>query len=185
MFGDFANYVMQTDVLMQTLTVRETLKFAADLKLNESSELKEEKMQQLAKSLKLDNCLDTLVGGMLIKGISGGEKKRTSIAFELISNPQVIMLDEPTSGLDSLTSFIIVKYLGDLAKTQNKTVIMTIHQPNSEIFRLFAKLVLIVEGKIIYQGAASSATDYFHSNFNLTCPEFHNPADFFMSVIHH
>lgn len=101
-------------------------------------------MEHLAKSLKLDNCLDTLVGGMLIKGISGGEKKRTSIAFELISDPQVIMLDEPTSGLDSLTSFIIVKYLGDLAKTQNKTVIMTIHQPNSEIFKLFAKLILMV-----------------------------------------
>lgn len=81
MFGDFANYVMQTDVLMQTLTVRETLKFAADLKLNESTKVKEEKMEHLAKSLKLDNCLDTLVGGILIKGISGGEKKRTSIAF--------------------------------------------------------------------------------------------------------
>lgn len=72
---------MQTDVLMQTLTVRETLKFAADLKLNESIKVKEEKMEHLAKSLKLDNCLDTLVGGILIKGISGGEKKRTSIAF--------------------------------------------------------------------------------------------------------
>lgn len=81
MFGDFANYVMQTDVLMQTLTVRETLKFAADLKLNESTKVKEEKMLHLAKNLKLDNCLDTLVGGILIKGISGGEKKRTSIAF--------------------------------------------------------------------------------------------------------
>lgn len=54
------------------------------------------------------------------------------------------MLDEPTSGLDSLTSFVIVKYLGDLAKTHNKTVIMTIHQPNSEIFKLFAKLVLMI-----------------------------------------
>lgn len=85
----------------------------------------------MAKSLKLENCLDTLVGGQMIKGISGGEKKRTSIAFELISNPQVIMLDEPTSGLDSLTSYVIVKYLNDLALNQNKTVIMTIHQPNS------------------------------------------------------
>jgi len=59
--------------------------------------------------------MDVLVGGALVKGISGGERKRTSIAFELISDPQVIMLDEPTSGLDSLTSFIIVRYLKKLA----------------------------------------------------------------------
>lgn len=78
--------------------------------------------------------MDVLVGGHLLKGISGGEKKRTSIAFELISDPTVIMLDEPTSGLDSLTSFIIVDYLSELAHKQNKTVLMTIHQPNSEIF---------------------------------------------------
>jgi ABC-type multidrug transport system ATPase subunit len=75
--------------------------------------------------------MDTLVGGVTVKGISGGEKKRTCIAFELISDPQVIFLDEPTSGLDSLTSYIIVLYLRSLAKKANKTIIMTIHQPNS------------------------------------------------------
>jgi len=69
----------------------------------------------LANELKLEKCLDTKVGGYLVKGISGGEKKRTSIAFELISDPQVLMLDEPTSGLDSLTSYIIVRYMKRLA----------------------------------------------------------------------
>jgi ABC-type multidrug transport system ATPase subunit len=128
--------------------------------------------------------LDTLVGGMLIKGISGGEKKRTSIAYELISDPPVIMLDEPTSGLDSLTSYVIVKHLSDLARDRNKTVIMTIHQPNSEIFGLFHKLVLMVEGRLIYQGPASQAVDYFGSQFGLVCPDFYNPADYFMSIMH-
>lgn len=94
--------------------------------------------------LKLDKCMDTLVGNPMIKGISGGEKKRTSIGFELISEPDVIMLDEPTSGLDSLTSFVIVEYLRNLAVSQKKTVIMTIHQPNSDIFNLFDNLVLMV-----------------------------------------
>jgi ABC-type multidrug transport system ATPase subunit len=122
---------------------------------------------------------------MLIKGISGGEKKRTSIAYELISDPPVIMLDEPTSGLDSLTSYVIVKHLSDLARDRNKTVIMTIHQPNSEIFALFHKLVLMVEGRLIYQGPAPTATDYFFKQFGIDCPEFHNPADFFMSIMHH
>lgn len=95
------------------------------------------------------------------------------------------MLDEPTSGLDSLTSFIIVRYLYDLARLRNKTIIMTIHQPNSEIFTLFDKLVLMVEGKLIYQGPAANATSYFSKEFGLSCPEFHNPADYFMSIMHH
>lgn len=80
-FGNFANYVMQQDVLMQTLTVRETLQFAARLKLNIPEADQDEKIMELCKRLKLEKCLDVLVGGKLIKGISGGEKKRTSIAF--------------------------------------------------------------------------------------------------------
>lgn len=126
-----------------------------------------------------------IVGGPIIKGISGGERKRTSIAFELISDPQVIILDEPTSGLDSLTSYIIVDYLKHLAKTQKKTVFMTIHQPNSEIFQLFDRLILLVEGNLIYQGNGEAAVDYFGRNFELNCPQFANPADYFMSIMHH
>lgn len=94
-----------------------------------------------------------IVGGVIIKGISGGERKRTSIAFELISDPNVLMLDEPTSGLDSLTSFIIVRYLKSLAVKANKTIFMTIHQPNTEIYNLFDRLILLVDGRLIYQGA--------------------------------
>lgn len=80
------------------------------------------------------------------------------------------MLDEPTSGLDSLTSYIIVDYLKRLAKTQNKTIFMTIHQPNAEIFALFDRLTLLVEGKLIYQGSSQQATDYFGKQFGLDCP---------------
>ena len=94
------------------------------------------------------------------------------------------MLDEPTSGLDSLTSYIIVSYLQKLAKTQNKTIFMTIHQPNAEIFELFDRLTLLVEGKIIYQGSRDKSTAYFGNNFGLNCPEFTNPADYFMSIMH-
>ena len=184
-FGDFANYVMQQDVLLATMTVRETLEFAANLKIDKPSTEKKQLIEELAKSLKLDGCLDTLVGGSKIKGISGGEKKRTSIAFELISDPAVLMLDEPTSGLDSLTSFVIVKYLRRLAKEQRKTIIMTIHQPNSDIFHEFDKLILMVEGQIIYQGKAGLAVEYFSRNFGLHCPWHVNPADYFMSIIHH
>lgn len=115
----------------------------------------------MAKNMKLLKCLDTLVGGPIVKGISGGEKKRTSIAFELISDPQVIVLDEPTSGLDSLTSFIIVDYLSKLAREKGRTVLMTIHQPNSDIFAKFDRLFVMVEGKMVYQGSPQLALDYF------------------------
>ena len=113
-FGGFANYVMQQDVLIETLTVRETLEFAADLKMNVSEETKHRRIDRLIKKFKLNRCADIQVGGIVTKGISGGEKKRTCIAFELISDPSVLVLDEPTSGLDSLTSFIIIKYMKKL-----------------------------------------------------------------------
>lgn len=111
LFGSWANYVMQKDVLIQTLTVRETLTFAADLKLRLEPEEKKERVDRLAKQFGLQKCLDILVGGFLLKGISGGEKRRTFIAFEVISDSRVLVLDEPTSGLDSLTAFLLVKFL--------------------------------------------------------------------------
>lgn len=84
---------MQQDVLIQTLTVRETLDFAASLKLDLSEEEKKRKIKWLARKFKLEKCLDVMVGGDQLKGISGGERKRTAIAFELISDPQVLVLD--------------------------------------------------------------------------------------------
>jgi ABC-type multidrug transport system ATPase subunit len=84
------------------------------------------------------------------------------------------MLDEPTSGLDSLTSYIIVDHLRRLAKNEGKTVLMTIHQPNSDIYAMFDRLFLMVEGRIVYQGPASTAMDYFSSNFGVECPTYQN-----------
>ena len=134
--------------------------------------------------MKLEKCAETLVGGQIIKGISGGERKRTSIAFELVSNPSVIILDEPTSGLDSLTAYIICSYLGKLAKEENKTVIMTIHQPGAELFNLFDRLILLAEGEMVYQGKTKDTIEYF-DQMGFTCPDFMNPPDYFMSILHH
>jgi ABC-type multidrug transport system ATPase subunit len=86
-----------------------------------------------------------MIGGIMIKGISGGERKRTSIGYELITDPVVILLDEPTSGLDSSTALKIIKLLKKEALL-GKTIIATIHQPSGQIFMEFERLLLLQDG---------------------------------------
>jgi len=83
------------------------------------------------------------------KTISGGERKRTAIGVELITNPSLILLDEPTSGLDSFKALQIVQLLKRLAR-QGKTIISTIHQPSSESFLEFDRLLLMSDGYCVY-----------------------------------
>ena len=80
--------------------------------------------------LGLTKCADTYIGNNLIRGISGGERKRTSIGIELLSNPSIFFLDEPTTGLDSATSLQLIKLLNKLA-SKGRTIVTTIHQPSS------------------------------------------------------
>ncbi|EAR86589.1 ABC-type transport system protein (macronuclear) [Tetrahymena thermophila SB210] len=182
-FSNFAAYVMQEDLIMETMTVREALQFAADLKMTGNQQEKDAKVNEVLKIMRLEKCQNSLIGGLTVKGITKGEKKRTSIAFELVSDPDVIFLDEPTSGLDSFTAYNVVDVLEQYAKQQNKTIICTIHQPSSEIFMKFDRLILLVDGKFIYQGPRSKVIQHFGS-FGFQCPQLSNPADYFMSIMH-
>ena len=143
------------------MTVRECLEFAAKLKLPGELAQKIARVNDLIATLKLNKCQNTRIGGPLVKGVSGGERKRTSIGVELITDPNLIFLDEPTTGLDSFTATSVMESLGDLARKDNRTVISTIHQPNSDIFEMFDRLMLLARGKIIYFNKASLAVDYF------------------------
>ena len=107
---------------MQTLTVRECLEFTANMKLDCTEDKKRQTVDDLIRDLKLKKCENTYIGGEVIKGVSGGERKRTSIGVELVSNPSLIFLDEPTTGLDSYTSTILMKIMGNLAKS-GRTII--------------------------------------------------------------
>lgn len=164
------------------MTVRECLTFAARLKLEASEDEKQERVNHMIKTLKLTKCQNTRIGGPLVKGVSGGERKRTSIGVELITDPNLVFLDEPTTGLDSFTATSVMESLGDLARKENRTVISTIHQPNTDIFYMFDRLVLLARGKIIYFAMADQAVDYF-SNLGYTCPDTSNPCDYFMSMM--
>ena len=111
--------------------------------------------------MQLEKCADTVFGNDGLKGLSGGEKKRVCIAEKLLINSPILLLDEPTSGLDSSTSFIIISFLKEYAKKNNKIILTTIHQPSSNIFSLFDKLIIINHGKCVYQGKCNRLIGYF------------------------
>lgn len=173
-------YVMQDDALMATATPREALKFSACLRLDSNftdAEL-DTLVDEMLVSLGIDNCADTMIGNTMIKGISGGQRKRTSVGIEIITNPSVLFLDEPTSGLDSYAAYNLVKLLNEFAKT-NCTVLCTIHQPSSEVFHLFDMVIFMCQGSILYQGSIQNISDHF-TRAGYTCPMNYNPADYVM-----
>ena len=176
-------FVQQDDVLFETLTVREQLEFAAKLKLKGTYEEKMIRVDKILDELKLTKCQNTKVGGALFKGVSGGERKRTSIGVELITNPSLIFLDEPTTGLDSFTAYSVIETLKELA-LGGRTIITTIHQPSTDIYENFDRLILMAQGRIVFFNEARLAVDYFSKlGKDYICPDWNNPADFFMDLL--
>jgi ATP-binding cassette, subfamily G (WHITE), eye pigment precursor transporter len=126
--------------------------------------------------------VDSQIGDVRRKILSGGERKRTSIGIELVSDPSLIMLDEPTSGLDSFKARSICRLLNDLARKKGKTIVSTIHQPSSEAFFYFDRVYLMADGYTVFQGDAGESMDYFRS-LAFDVPRLCNPADYFMKVL--
>ncbi|XP_073678917.1 broad substrate specificity ATP-binding cassette transporter ABCG2-like [Garra rufa] len=182
-FKCLSGYVVQDDVVMGTLTVRENLRFSAALRLPKTIPQKEkdERVEKLIQELGLSKVADSRVGTQLIRGISGGERKRTNIGMELIINPPVLFLDEPTTGLDASTANSVLMLLKRMANS-GRTIILSIHQPRYSIYRLFDSLTLLVGGRMVYHGPAPDALNYF-SQIGYTCEPHNNPADFFLDVI--
>lgn len=157
-------FVAQDDILYPHLTVMETLLFTAMLRLPTSLS-QDEKVQQVDRvinELGLNRCRNSMIGGPLFRGISGGEKKRVSIGQEMLINPSLLLLDEPTSGLDSTNAQRILTTIRKLANG-GRTVLTTIHQPSTRLYHMFDKVILLSEGCPIYFGPASAALEYFSS----------------------
>lgn len=154
-------YVSQDDLLYGELTVYETFYFISLLRLPRKW-TKEEKTNQVIKILQilgLDKCKDTIIGNQVMRGVSGGERKRVSIGIELLINPSILFMDEPTSGLDSTTALKLMMTMNDLAK-EGRTIITSIHQPSSRIFQKIDKLMLFSEGYAIYYGHSKDILDW-------------------------
>uniref|UniRef100_M1ABW9 White-brown-complex ABC transporter family n=1 Tax=Solanum tuberosum TaxID=4113 RepID=M1ABW9_SOLTU len=176
-------FVTQDDVLYPHLTVLETLTYAALLRLP-SKLTNQEKIEQaelVIMELGLTRCRNSMIGGQLFRGISGGERKRVSIGQEMLVNPSLLLLDEPTSGLDSTTAQRIMSTLRWLARG-GRTVVTTIHQPSSTLFRMFDKIIVLTEGCPIYYGKSSLVMEYFASIGYAPGFNFMNPADFLLDL---
>ena len=175
---------MQDNVHIGVLTVRESLRYAAELRLKENlpAETKEKRVQKILDMLGLEAVADTIVGDENSRGISGGQVKRLSIGVEIVSLPDLIFLDEPTTGLDSSIAYEVMAAVRNLAN-QNRTVICTIHQPSPQTYLLFDKLLLLAEGRVIYYGPARDVVNYFvTSPYQFFYKPGSNPADFVIAV---
>lgn len=143
---------------MGTLTPRETITYSAHLRLPTSMTKEEvnDIVEGTIMEMGLGDCADRLVGNWQVRGISGGEKKRLSIALEILVRPRILFLDEPTTGLDSASAFFVVQALKNISR-DGRTVISSIHQPSSEVFALFDDLFLLSGGEAVYFGEAKLA----------------------------
>ncbi|XP_047325658.1 ABC transporter G family member 11 isoform X1 [Impatiens glandulifera] len=178
-----AAYVTQDDNLIGTLTVRETIAYSARLRLPDKMARSEKNalVESTIVEMGLQDCANTVIGNWHLRGISGGEKRRVSIAIEIIMRPRLLFLDEPTSGLDSASAFFVTQTLRGLSR-DGRTVIASIHQPSSEVFELFDRLYLLSGGKTVYFGQASEAYEFF-AQAGFPCPALRNPSDHFLRCI--
>jgi len=184
-FAQLTCYVSQRDMLMASATVRECVMTSAMLRLPKTMDkaAKTKAVDGVLKELELDTCANVLVGDDAegIKGISGGQKRRVSLAIELVKDPIVIFADEPTSGLDSEVALSIMDALLMLAR-KRRTVVCTIHQPNSDITDMFDDFMLLASGRCVYNGSWRAAVEWFGRQGFVT-PTYKNPTDFFMSIV--
>ncbi|ETL35681.1 hypothetical protein L916_12225 [Phytophthora nicotianae] len=200
----FVSYVPQHDKHLPNLTVKEALEFAhacsgAELSKTDEQQLvngsdEENKAAMAAaralrkhypdvmiRQLGLENCQNTVVGDAMLRGISGGERKRVTTGEMAFGKNYVMLMDEISTGLDSAATLDIVKTLRSLAKNFRRTVVISLLQPSPEVFALFDDVMLLNDGYVMYHGPREQALDYFES-LGFKCPPNRDVADFLMDL---
>lgn len=178
---EVSNYVEQEDSLIGSLTVKETIEFSAKF-ANIPKRFRSDLVDEIIRLLGLENQKNLKIGTPLLKGISGGQKRRTSIASQVLSRPQILFLDEPTSGLDSVASREVINTLKKIAVSEKIIVIASIHQPSTSTFQLFDKVLFLSKGKTIYNSKVSEIPAYFES-IHYGIPQYHNPSEYILDLI--
>lgn len=184
-FQRISGLVTQEDVFNSALTVGETIKFAAALRLHR--DFREERIEDVISSLQLESCRETFIGddaNPYMKGISGGEKRRTAIALELLDpNIKILVLDEPTSGLDAAAAQNVVNVLRALADGKKMAVLTTLHQPRGSIMGKFESVMVLSGGKMIYNGERAAFASYMEDSLQCSIPLHESPYDVMLDVL--
>ncbi|TXG48920.1 hypothetical protein EZV62_024795 [Acer yangbiense] len=190
-------YISQNDLHMADMTVRETLDFSsrcqgvgsrAEIMMEVSRREKEAgivpdpDIDTYMKILGLDICADTLVGDVMIRGISGGQKKRLTTGEMIVGPTKALFMDEITNGLDSSTAYQIVACVQQLVHITDSTSLVSLLQPAPETFDLFDDIILMAEGKIVYHGPRDNVLEFFE-DCGFKCPQRKGVADFLQEVI--
>ncbi|KAJ0709579.1 putative ABC-type sulfate transporter [Helianthus annuus] len=188
-FARISGYCEQTDIHSPHITVHESLIYSAFLRL--PTEVgNEEKMlfiREVMELVELDKLKDAIVGLPGINGLSTEQRKRLTIAVELVANPSIIFMDEPTSGLDARAAAIVMRAVRNTVDT-GRTVVCTIHQPSIDIFESFDELLLMKRGgQVIYAGPlgrnSQKIIEYFEEIHGVPkIPEKYNPATWMLEV---
>ena len=190
--GSFARrtgYVQQQDLHMAEYTVRESLRFAADLRQGDNVPQAEkyDYVEKIIDCLGMSKYAEAMVG-KIGRGLNVEQRKKLSIATELVAKPSLLLfLDEPTSGLDSESSWSIVQFLRALADS-GQAILCTIHQPSATLFEVFDRLLLLKKGgKTVYFGDigpnSSTMLSYFERNSGVKCGVSENPAEYILNCI--
>ncbi|XP_071737932.1 ABC transporter G family member 31-like [Rutidosis leptorrhynchoides] len=188
-FARVAGYVEQTDIHSPQVTVMESLLFSAFLRLpsDVDEKLRRDFVEGVMKLVELDNLKDAIVGLPGSSGLSTEQRKRLTIAVELVANPSIIFMDEPTSGLDARAAAIVMRTVRNTVDT-GRTVVCTIHQPSIEIFEAFDELLLMKRGgRVIYGGKVGERSNilinYFERINGISpMPSEYNPANWMLEM---
>ncbi|KAK1929172.1 ABC transporter G family member 31 [Phytophthora citrophthora] len=141
-------------------------KFAADIRV---------------KSLGLDRCKDTMVGNAMVRGVSGGERKRVTTGEMTFGRKRAMLLDEISTGLDAATTFDIVNSLKSLTRHFKANIVVSLLQPPPEVFNLFDDILIMNEGRIMYHGPREQVQEYFEA-MGFHCPPRKDVADFLLDL---
>lgn len=181
-----AGFVTQEDVFEAALSVAETLKFQAYLKLKASAVEREERVLHVVAKLQLEKCLATYVGddsSPYLKGISGGEKRRLAIACEIMDpNIKFLVMDEPTSGLDAAAALNVANVLRQLAD-DGITALGSFHQPRAAIMQRFDRVLMLAAGQTMYFGPLKDFVPYLQTSLQCELPVHESPYDLFLDVL--
>jgi ABC-type multidrug transport system ATPase subunit/ABC-type multidrug transport system permease subunit len=174
-------FIPQESILFEFLSPFEFLKFNLNLRVSGTKQEIKERINKVLTQFKLTKVQHSIIGGNIVKGLSGGEKKRVVIASEMMLLPSVLILDEPTSGLDSYLAKSVFESL-KIAADLGVAVITTVHQPSFDMFKMIDRLCLMQEGRFVYQGRASKSVDYFN-DIGYQIGDHVNPPEHFIKII--